>query len=203
MVRDSPINNATADFVNLALFFAGISSGKMAKVKEVKAELFRARDIASFDTAAIRIHTDTDLPLYLYATHSCLENETATVTVKGEKGSMTWVQGKSVQWDVNGETETTEIESMADTTMAMWNSVLKSLQDGTEFCCTPEMAMSHIELVEKLHTGHEIRNIPEKMLKKTTRNGDVFTYLPEMDRDLKRCVEASALPSELGCEWAL
>ena len=204
VVRDSPINNATAHFVNLALFFAGLSSGKMAKAEEVNAELFRVRDISSFDTAAIRIHTNTGVPMHVYATHSCLNNETATISVNGEQGSMTWVQGKYVQWDVNGESETVEIESMFETKMAMWISVLKSLKDGSEFCCTPEMAMSHIELVEKLHAENEIKNIPEKMLKRITRDdGDENIYLPEMDTDLKRCLKAGALPSELGCEWAL
>ncbi|MDF3130280.1 Gfo/Idh/MocA family oxidoreductase [Kiritimatiellaeota bacterium B1221] len=203
VVRDSPINNATAHFVNLALYFAGISSGKMAKAEKVEAELFRVRDISSFDTAAIRIQSNTGVPMHVYATHSCLNNETATVTVNGEKGSMTWVQGKYVEWNVEGQTETVEIETMFETKMAMWISVLNSIKDGSEFCCTPEMAMSHIELVEKLHAGIEIRDISEKWLKTIERDGDINIYLPEMDTDLKRCLKAGALPSELGCKWAV
>ncbi|WFB35432.1 Gfo/Idh/MocA family oxidoreductase [Kiritimatiellota bacterium B12222] len=203
IVRDSPINNATAHFVNLSLFFAGLPSGKIAKAQKVTAELFRARDISSFDTAAIRILTDTGIPLHLYATHSCKENETATVTVHGEKGTMTWVQGQHVEWKVEGSLEKIDIETMSETKEFMWNSVLDSLMDGSEFCCTPEMAMSHVELVETLHRDHSIKDIETSFLTFEDSENDLKTYLPSMAADLKRCRDEKALPSELNMAWAI
>ena len=92
---------------------------------------------------------------------------------------------------------------MFETKMAMWLSVLKSLKDGSEFFCTPEMAMSHIELVEKLHVENEIRDIPKSELARVTQNGDEHIYIPNLNKELKRCLNEEALPSELGYAWAI
>ena len=53
-VLDSPLNNAFAHFVNLALFFAGSEPGKSARARLESAELFRAHAIESFDTGVVR-----------------------------------------------------------------------------------------------------------------------------------------------------
>lgn len=84
----------------------------------------------------------------------------------------------------------------------MFQSVLQSLKDGSPFLCTPDMAMPHVALVEALHLHQIIKNFKPGLLVHEDRDGDPSIYLPTLSADLKRCLAASALPSELGLDWA-
>lgn len=202
VVRDSPLNNATAHYTNLALFFAGPGGHQTARAAKVEAELFRARDIPSFDTAVVRLTTDTGVPLQIAVTHSCQQVENATIRIEGSKGSMHWATEEQVRWETPAGTEREALEDFDENRTGMWYSILNALQTGEEFCCTPEMAMAHVELVEKLHLEYTIRNFPKDRLALERKNGDLLTYLPGLDQDLKRCLAENALPSELGISWA-
>ena len=57
-VLDAPFSNAFSHYLNLMLFWAGPETGVSATPTEVTAELYRAREIESADTAAMRVRTD-------------------------------------------------------------------------------------------------------------------------------------------------
>lgn len=201
-VRDSPINNATAHFVNLALFFAGVPLGAMARAERVEAELFRCRDIESFDTAALRVHTDAGVPLHLYASHSVKEHENARLEVRGETGRLVWTQGETAHWEVDGRETIEPLEPHAEVKRAALVSVLESVRARAPFHCTPGMALEHVRLVELLHGAHTVRRVPDSRLGTHGPDGDPHLHLPGLEEDLKRCYDTASLPSELGFDWA-
>ena len=70
-VLDAPFNNAHAHYVNMALFLAGTDVLLPAKLSSVQAELYRARDIDTADTACIRAITEQGVPVSYFGSHSC------------------------------------------------------------------------------------------------------------------------------------
>ena len=68
-VLDSPFNNALAHYLNLACFLAGETFGESAKVKGVKAELYRGNKIESADTASIKVYTTNDVEILFIVSH--------------------------------------------------------------------------------------------------------------------------------------
>jgi hypothetical protein len=70
-VLDSPANNAAAHDLHNLLFLLGDEYNTSATPVQIEAETYRARDIASFDTIAARIHLEgTDAELLFTASHA-------------------------------------------------------------------------------------------------------------------------------------
>jgi len=85
-ILDSPANNALSHFITLALFLNGPSLTDAALPVGVEAELYRARDIQSFDTCSLKIDCDNQVPVYVHLTHACKECSDPVITVFGDKG---------------------------------------------------------------------------------------------------------------------
>ncbi len=58
LVFDAPFNNALAHWLNLMIFFAGEDVLRAGSPLSLEAELYRARQIESCDTACFRIGTE-------------------------------------------------------------------------------------------------------------------------------------------------
>lgn len=70
-VNDSPVNNSSAHQFQNMLFLLGNAMDCAAEVKAVEAELYRAGSyVENFDTAALKVTTAEDVPVYYYTTHN-------------------------------------------------------------------------------------------------------------------------------------
>jgi predicted dehydrogenase len=69
-VLDSPIGNAMAHYVQNLLFWAGPEPDSVAAIHEVRARLFRAHPIESYDTAYLSALLDGGARLRIAATHT-------------------------------------------------------------------------------------------------------------------------------------
>ena len=109
-VLDSPLSNAMAHYVNLALYLLGPADADAAEVERVKAELWKGRrEIENFDTCSLRVGlaNTCDLVVTLaHATdgfvHPSVEIDTDRGTLRVEFSGATTFDGEPVFPPQNG-----------------------------------------------------------------------------------------------------
>jgi predicted dehydrogenase len=86
-VLDSPLSNAFAHYLHLALFLLGKDEQTWADPQSVEAELYRAYPIENYDTASLRI-VASGVPFLTLLTHACQESIGPHISLTGERGAI-------------------------------------------------------------------------------------------------------------------
>lgn len=131
-VLDAPFSNAFAHWLNLICFLAGPTPAEAGHPRSIEAELYRARDIESTDTACLRI--DAGIPLFLWVTHSCPENIHPVLEVRGAKGTIRWADNRMMLRSDGKETLFRTANPMRIQEL-MYQSVLGRAAGGADFLC--------------------------------------------------------------------
>ena len=98
-VCDSPINNAFAHYLNIALFFAGKSFEEMMIPETMQAEIYRCREaIETFDNCSVKLTSAEGTRILVMFSHTCKENTHPILHVECENGSADWED--AVGWKV-------------------------------------------------------------------------------------------------------
>lgn len=201
VVRDSLLNNAMAHFVNLSLYWAGGDPASASMPVELDAELFRCFPIESFDTAVVRLKTDSGVSIRMAATHCCPEPHPIRIQIEGDEGDLTWIHRNEVLWRRAGQIERWGLETEEETVEAMFAAVLRRLSDPQAPICTSALAISQVACLEAIHEAAAIRHA------RCARPGAEFGNDPivslEIENEFRRCLRSGALPSEIGFAWAL
>ncbi len=204
-VLDSPLANALAHFVNLSLFLAGGEVERSARPTAVEAELYRARPIESYDTAAIRVSTQTGVEICFLASHSCAAAVDPEIHVEGESGHAAWSAGTG--WRLQSARDGEAAFPFRGETFArreMFARVLRRLEDPTVFVCGPDIAVEHTLCVNGAQAASPIRDIPADFVTAApAENGaasqPVIAHLAEY---VGRAFSSGRLLCESGCPWA-
>lgn len=199
-VLDSCIGNATSHFLNLLLWHAGTESmAHFAAPAQVQAELYRAHEIDSFDTAFLRGKTSTAVDFYLAVSHACEEKLFNEETYEFERATVWWVQdqGGEIVWK-NGETERLEpcpepslIRSLRHYMRLLRGELEAPLQTLTD--CRPFVQLISLALLScpRIQTvRRESYAEPEASL------------IPGVDEITSDLLPTMRLPSEAGVGWA-
>jgi predicted dehydrogenase len=198
-VLDSPLANALAHFVNLALFLGGPAEGASTRPTQVEAELYRARPIESYDTAAIRVATATGVEVCFYASHSCAAAVDPELWVEGEAGVAVW--GTGTGWRLQSARDGDSALPARGETFArreMFARILRRLEDPAAFVCGPEIAAEHTLCVNGAQAATPIRDVPAAFV--AARGGQ--PEIAGVAGHLERAFAAGRLPHETGCPWA-
>jgi predicted dehydrogenase len=165
-VLDSPLNNAFAHFVNLSLFFASPRAAESVAAKVESAELYRAHDIESFDTAVVRLKTPDGVEVWLGATHACKETREPEIVISGTRGSIVWRHERDVNLvDEHGEAQRREVSDSFVARHAMLTAVLQRLTDPTALICGPEVAGCHTAVIESIHRVGQVVTVPPEAIR--------------------------------------
>jgi len=89
-VLDGPATNATAHYLTNMLYLAGAQKGGKIEIAKVRAELYRAKSIPSYDTSCIEIQMTSGTRILHYASHSLSRNLHPIMQIIGEKGYVEW-----------------------------------------------------------------------------------------------------------------
>ena len=159
-VHDSPLNNACAHFALLSLILGG-GAGDEGPLRLDSAELYRARAIESFDTAAVQLTTAAGTKIWLGASHSSQVDHPPEIVIEGTAGSARWVYESSAAWrNSAGAGETRALGSQHTVRREMMASVLRRLSDPTAEICTTTLAARHTALIEAVHASAPVATIP-------------------------------------------
>ena len=202
-ILDGDINNPLAHVVCNGLFFAGSQQSTLANPISVEAELYRANQIESEDTSAIRIQTAERVEILSWLTLACkdetdpvtvIETEQATIKlINLQEVEITWHDGRTEFRDSYKENRIEMIEHLC-CTLRRDVAKIGELAKLRPFTLTVNAAF---ESVGSIHT------IPESALDcVTVRGTETQVAILGMEEILKQAYKGNALFSELGVSWA-
>ncbi|MCE0497046.1 MAG: Gfo/Idh/MocA family oxidoreductase [Methylacidiphilales bacterium] len=99
-VFDGPATNALAHVLHDAMFLASPQPSGFAVPLEVKAELYRARPIESYDTCCLRALLEGGIELTAALTHACEETSPYKIVVTGSRGKA-WISADGTRLENN------------------------------------------------------------------------------------------------------
>lgn len=200
-VYDSPVNNAFAHFLNLALYWAGPGPDS-ATVTALESSLWRTQPIESFDTAALRATTAEGVPLLAYFSHAATEFQQARLVVECERAQLTWTHLKQldVAW-ADGRKETIRLLGSTEARFNMMDAVVGRFADPAGFVCTSGLARAHTEVVARLHAHARIHDVPANCLETSGSAGDPQIAISGLAAGLAEAARRHLLPEELGLPW--
>ena len=198
-VFDSPINNAFAHYLNVSLFFAEQQFDKNARPAEMSAEMYRVRELETFDTVAIKLNTTSGVEIINMFTHACPTNRGPFIRIECEEGQINWGNCRSWSaYDKNGKKvagkETT------DSRMPMFRNALECVKDKNAFHCTLQIAGVQTFCIEEMHKNFEINDVDRKYVSRDEESGQYA--LADVERVWMECYENGVMPSDTGVEWA-
>ncbi len=210
-VLDSPLNNACAHYLNLALFLAGASLAEAARPLEVTAELYRVNPIESADTTAARIRTAEGAEIVFIASHACAAGRGPVFRLECAEGEVTGDRGNvpDQDWHWRGRSgQAGRITVMADW-VDPFLQVARTLRgEAGHPVCTLAMARPHCLAVNGAHLSSPIHVLPGSACDDLARRGGAgeavtLRAVKGMNACLDACFERGCLPSESGvAAWA-
>lgn len=202
-VLDSPFNNALAHQLNLMCFLAGSDVNASARPISVQSELYRTRDIESADTACLRIRTSTDISLYNYVSHSCVETLNPWVEVIGDAGIASWSLDQVTIQPQGATVQTKACLDFNRLLKCVGSQVFARVTDAEAPVCSLDNAEAHTLCVNGAHESAAIRDIPQQYL--TTHQqagGESQIAINDLSTYMSQVFDQEKLFSEIGVPWA-
>lgn len=205
-VLDSPAGNAAAHYLHNMLYVLGEATDTSAQPVSVQAELFRANPIENYDTAAIRVMTDSGAEILFYATHAT-ENtvnpifeyafEEAVVHFNQNEGTDIVAQFHDGRQKVYGDPFATGMGKI-------WQCV-DAVQTGQPVVCGIRAASAHTLCVNGAQeSAPAIVDFPLDLLRTQPAGDSELTFVDGLETLLTHCYETNSLLSESGlAAWAV
>jgi predicted dehydrogenase len=165
-VFDSPLNNAFAHLLNLALFFAGSEFAEVARPAAVDGRLFRTYPIESFDTGSIHVTTCRDIRIDCYVSHAGDREVPPRMVIEGERGRIEWLIDKTITlYGTDGEVKwSIPLNTGLELRTISARVTAQAIDRGEMLVNTAENALSHAMAIEKLHAGSVIQDVPKEKI---------------------------------------
>ena len=198
-VLDSPVSNATAHYLHNALFVLGDGGVPVS----VQSELYRAREIESFDTAAVRVGTECGAEVLFYTSHSVPSTIDPVIHYRFSKADL-YNQGSGSFVARFGDGSITEFGSPDVTSREKLQSVAESIRGNSRPLCTIADALPHLVTVCGAHESTTPTPFPPRMVRVTKIDqSDRLVWVEGLQGLLTQCFAQGVLPDELGgVSWA-
>lgn len=199
-IRDSIAHNGTAHFIHNMFFLLGDKMDSSAMPESVQAELYRANDIETFDTAAARIITENNVEVLYYATHAAKEDmyqyifefSDCTVffdSIQHKRLIATFNDGSIIDYGYPENYEKHKLWSLVD-----------AIRGQGEIYCGPEAALPQVICIEAMHDSTE----PVTFISDIIRFDEEMqlTWVDGLYDGLFESYRKGKLPSENKIDWA-
>jgi predicted dehydrogenase len=203
-VLDGPVSNAAAHFLHNCFYVLGPTRETSATVVDVQAELYRANAIENYDTAALRAHTESGVPILFYASHAveadigplfCYEFEEATVTYAMNAGDQVLVRFRDGRTDGYGDPDSRRWD-------LIWQQA-QSVLEGRAPVCGIAAGLPHVRCSNAVQDSAEVVTFPASLISKQGDPGNPLTVVRGLHTQLIDCFDRALLPSEHGgIGWA-
>jgi predicted dehydrogenase len=198
-ICDSPVSNGCAHYLHNMLYILGEATPRSIWPESVECEIYRANDIASFDTAVLRVSTSIGAELFLVVSHATTTLREPTFHFEFEDATATYdLAGTGrvvVRWK-NGTTRDYGALPAGTDVQKLWIT-LKTIRDGGEIACGIAAALPHVAVVSATQQC-QINPIPQSFVRIAGRDDSIRG----LGADLTRCYDKWAMPSELGLLWS-
>lgn len=195
-VNDTPFNNAVAHDLMMMLFQAGASAREAAMPVSVEAELYRANEIESADTACMCVQTAEGIPIRFYATHASQEKVDPKIRIAGTKGRILLSHDGAVITPDEGEVITITTDGGHGARRIMMESVLDAVAGGSSFVCDLEIASRQTMVVEAIHKNCTIQAVQGATTHPGTERAG--TCIPGIEEAMTQAFDKETLLKECG-----
>ncbi|WP_165842179.1 Gfo/Idh/MocA family protein [Paenibacillus xerothermodurans] len=204
-ILDSVVHNATSHFLHNMFYLIGPRPNESAKPVEVTAELYRANDIETFDTCALKVNTDQGVDIFFYASHTILGNAGPVFTLEFEKAVITFYEGKDdnkITAVFHDGTEkvypSTNTSALAD---KLRTCIAAAATGADEIPCGLEAAYPQLLCVNAVMDA--IPEVPgfEPHLVHHDEDTDAI-WVESLEETLWLCYDKWQLPAQAGAKWA-
>ena len=197
MVLDSPVQNATAHYLQVLLYLLGESRETSVDPGAVQAALFRANPIENYDTAALRCRTAGGAEIFFYTSHSVPRDRHPLLRLEFEKGVVEYdgmtthrfvarlPGGKTIDYGDPGETEDHKLWDM-----------IAAARGGPAPACGLAATLPHTRCVEAAQR-FSISEFPPELRRVQNPQGDPLVWVEGLAERLEQCFEESLLPEPL------
>jgi len=180
VVYDSPVSNATAHYLHNMLYLLGTMEHTSAIPVSVSSEVYRAKDIENFDTAAIRCLIDGETEVLFYTTHSCPNTIGPKMCFEFEHAEVSYDEQQESSFIVrfkNGGTE--KYGSPHDAPESKIMLTADAIRNNSIFRCGITAATPHVQIVHALQESHpEIPVFPQNSIVHTP-DQDSLVYVKD------------------------
>ncbi|MCJ7841439.1 Gfo/Idh/MocA family oxidoreductase [Lederbergia sp. NSJ-179] len=203
MIFDSIANNATAHHLHHLLYLNGDSISQSAQIADLTAELYKANDIETFDTCAVKIKTRSNVDIYYYASHAVDEANGPQYVIEFERATICFHQNESPSdiialWE---DGRKTKYEDPAHTMAKLAVCVQAILRGDDDILCGIEAATPHAKAIQAMHQSvPEAQVFPEVLIHYNEK--EKLLSVEGLSEVLMECYENWCLPSDLDVEWS-
>ena len=207
LVLDSIANNAAAHYLHNMFFVLGSDPDSSTKPVSVKAELYRANRIESFDTCSINVLTDADAQILFVASHAMKEKKGPCFKFEFENAVITYDNSLNtgiIARFSDGSEITYGDPDNGDSTKKLW-SMADSIRAGQATSCPPEAALAHAVCIDAVHRScSDIVSFPQDMIiEDDLAENEKGVYVKGLDKILDRCYRENIMISETGVDWGV
>lgn len=204
-VLDGPATNATAHYLMNMLYLA-TRQVPSPQITAVRAELYRANPIPSYDTSSIEITLSDGARLYHHASHAIERAIEPIMRVETEKASILWhaeTDTATITW-VDGKQESITNPDMS------WNKI-RPLEQAAQVAagrearplCGVREALLHVLAINlAFESSDGIVDIPRTETSSVAQGEDSLTIVKDMDDFLMRAFQHGGTFSDIGVPWA-
>lgn len=200
-IFDSPINNAFAHYLNIALFVSGEEFGKTAKMTDVKAELYRVRpELETFDTCAVAVETEPGVHIQCLFSHASDRTVSPVVRFECEKASFFWSHtDEKGFWKVVGaDGVEQEYHPFEARRIEVFEYAARHVHDDKSFIYTLENALEQTRCIELMHNKCKIMPVKKSAYTVGEKGQHILKNVVEV---FDRCDKDFAMPSAFSPDW--
>jgi len=206
LVLDGPMHNALAHYLNNMIFLASSELDRSAKLKTVRAELYRGHSyIEADDTSCLQAETADGIQINFYVNHTSREMENPYMEIRGEKGKATWRYDESTSLEL----ESGEKMEFGNQGVDPWLEVLRVTaavhrEEISKPYCNLENCRSFVVAINGAYeSSRYIRSIPSDFVEEyETEQGEFKTVVEGIGDKMDRAFEGRKTLSEIGVSWA-
>ncbi len=203
-ILDSPLQNATAHFLQNMLYVAGSTKESGVTPVSIYGENYHAQPIESADTQYIRIETEEGPVIQMSSTHACKELHEPETDYLFEKGRIHWERETCEVFRYEDEKEVS-IEKLDNYDMdvqkrVFWN-VCQDLPAGRTPACTIENSWQQVLCIIKLFESSDVTGIPADYYEIEEKDGGENYHVPGIEKMQDDMFARGIGFAEAGAAW--
>jgi predicted dehydrogenase len=206
-VLDGPVTNALAHFLHNMFYLVDIECGGQAAIESVQAELYRGKDIPTYDTVCLRAHMSSGAEVQIALSHSVGVNENPVIEIEAENATVNWSQDdtKSVTRFRDGTIMTVESPTWTEFNKeCVRDAIYVAEGRRARPLSTPQNSRNQVLAVDLAFESSEgVWDIPASFRETViVGKNDPLAKVVGMEEVIRRTFTEFKMPSELGAPWA-
>jgi predicted dehydrogenase len=204
---DGPATNATAHFLTQMLYYVAAQQRRPIAITAVRAELYRAKAIPSYDTSCIEVLMPEGTRVLHYASHAIVQQHDPTIHLACDGGSVDWtsVGDAAVIRYADGRTERYANPTPERVHILPFEQTARVAagKDPAPLCGLAEGGPHVLAINLAFESSRGIFTVPPDRLSRTfTPSGGELIAIDGLEQTLRRAYATGAMFSEMELPWA-